>query len=173
MALCAIESHHEPHGPCEGIKLGIIQDEVPSQGHLSTEENEVHDMADGDFTIPTYLASPGGNHHCREGLEGKDAVLIEALHNDRGHAEGTRETRSEGRDVLRAVFESRIERERDTREVAKELLKFRCEIEEKVHCEGEKTRDLIKEFRFLDQAAEIAFLKAELLKVTPVVSPVA
>lgn len=177
MALCAIDTHHEPHGPCEGIKLGTIQEEVPSQGHLLVvEEEEVNDMADGDFTIPTYLASPGGGccgHHGRDrgGLEGKDATLIHALQDDRAHAEGTRETRDEGRFILRALADERQERERDFRELALELSNARCELKEKIHHEGEKTRDLIRDFRQLDQAAEIACLKAKLLALTPPPTP--
>ena len=117
-------------------------------------------MADGDFTIPTYLGTPG-NHH-RTGLEGKDAVLIQALNEDRSHSETNREVRSEGRDIARNVFENRVERERDVRELAVELQKLHGELGDKIHREGERTREMVTGFRLSDQAAEIAYLRSKL-----------
>lgn len=55
-----------------------------------------------------------------------------------------------------------------TREMARiEALQTKQELSDKVKEDGEKTRDLIRACKMDDQAAEIAFLKAQVLNLSP------
>jgi len=133
-------------------------------------------MAEGDFTIPTFpgfMPLGGGGCGCRRGggLEGKDATLIAALRDGDGHRHIGDAVNHNGRDILREILESKFSCERSLHEVEVRVLEKLCDLREKVEDEGEKTRNLIRKFRDLDQAAEIAELKAKLLILTPPPAP--
>lgn len=56
----------------------------------------------------------------------------------------------------------------DTREMSRiEALNTKHELADKIKEDGEKTRELVRQCKMDDQAAEIAFLKAQVLNLSP------
>lgn len=102
----------------------------------------------------------GGNH----GLEGKDATFIHEGFNagaQRDIVTWTQEGKFQG---VVASKENAILSERLTRENERHVDSVRREIMAAVKAEGAATRELMVATKIADQAAQIADLKAQLLK---------
>jgi hypothetical protein len=110
----------------------------------------------------------------RHGLEGKDSVLIEGLNNGNLHREATRDVLASSKDNQLAVLENRVQAamlskdmERQLAQQALEnrvaLIETKYELAAGVIADGEKTRDLIRTNRDVDQAVALVDAKNEIL----------
>lgn len=117
----------------------------------------------------------GGNFHWkdRDGLEGKDAVLIHALHDGRDHKDTLREVLGGKFDVVSAIDE-RIDRLRDR--VEDKFDKLDCKVERKFERVDDKLEEferrqvarVIKEQDDKIQELKLKLLLCEKLPVPPV-----
>lgn len=159
--------------------------EAPYPESSDVADAEATTGDEGDYTMGDNYSAPnnqsnfpfgsfgGGFHHWkdRDGLEGKDAVLIHALHDGRDHKDTMGHVLDSKFDVVRAI-DDRIDRLRDRFE--DKFDKLDCKVERKF----ERIDDKLEEFErrqvarvIKEQDDKIQELKMKLLLCEKTVVP--